>query len=164
MLIGLSLQCMCVNESFCVTGSDDGFVRLWPLDFKHVLLEAQHDGPVTAVDISMDCLRVLAATSTVCLYGFCVEIRSLGTILFEKSHLGWGWGLIQKVVCHIMVGYPVKYGCCRLTSWSEGFMGERKWELCPPCIAIGFDRLKPLALTCYCAEFDSCSVTCSPVC
>jgi len=71
-----------------VTGSDDGFVRLWPLDFKHVLLEAQHDGPVTAVDISMDCLRVLAATSTVCLYGFCVEIRSLGTILFEKSHLG----------------------------------------------------------------------------
>jgi len=66
-LTGLSLQCMCVNESFCVTGSDDGFVRLWPLDFKHVLLEAQHDGPVTAVDISMDCLRVVAATCTVCL-------------------------------------------------------------------------------------------------
>ena len=63
--VGLSLQCMCVNESFCVTGSDDGYVRLWPLDFKHVLLEAQHDGPVTAVDISMDCLRVLAATCTV---------------------------------------------------------------------------------------------------
>jgi len=58
---------MCVNESFSVTGSDDGYVRLWPLDFKHVLLEAQHDSPVTAVDISMDCLRVLAATCTVCL-------------------------------------------------------------------------------------------------
>ena len=62
---GLSVQCMCVNESFCVTGSDDGYVRLWPLDFKHVLLEAEHDGPVTAVDISVDCLRVLAATCTV---------------------------------------------------------------------------------------------------
>lgn len=66
MCIGLTLQCMSVNESFCVTGSDDGYVRLWPLDFKHVLLEAQHDGPVTGVDISIDCLRVLAATCTVC--------------------------------------------------------------------------------------------------
>lgn len=72
--IGLSLQCMCVNESFCVTGSDDGYVRLWPLDFKHVLLEAQHDGPVTGVDISIDCLRVLAATCTVCLS--CVPYNS----------------------------------------------------------------------------------------
>jgi len=61
------MQCMCVNESFCVTGSDDGYVRVWPLDFKHVLLEAQHDGPVTAVDISVDCLRVIAATCTVSL-------------------------------------------------------------------------------------------------
>jgi len=56
---------MCVNESFCVTGSDDGYLRVWPLDFKHVLLEAQHDGPVTGVDISNDCIKVLAATSTV---------------------------------------------------------------------------------------------------
>jgi WD40 repeat protein len=57
---------MCVNESFCVTGSDDGYLRIWPLDFKQVLLEAQHDGPVTGVDISNDCMRVLASTSTVC--------------------------------------------------------------------------------------------------
>ena len=28
LYVGLSLQCMCVNESFCVTGSDDGYVHL----------------------------------------------------------------------------------------------------------------------------------------
>ena len=37
---GLSLISITVNEAFCVTGSDDGFLRLWPLDFKHVYLEA----------------------------------------------------------------------------------------------------------------------------
>ena len=35
---------MCVNEAFCVTGSEDGFLRLWPLDFKHVYLEAGKHG------------------------------------------------------------------------------------------------------------------------
>ena len=37
---GIAVNAMCVNESFCVTGSDDGFLRLWPLDFKTVFLEA----------------------------------------------------------------------------------------------------------------------------
>ena len=31
---------MCMNEAFCVTGSDDGYLRLWPLDFAQVYLEA----------------------------------------------------------------------------------------------------------------------------
>ena len=38
--VGISINSMCVNEAFCVTGSDDGFLRLWPLDFKSVYLEA----------------------------------------------------------------------------------------------------------------------------
>lgn len=60
-----------------MTGSDDGYLRLWPLDFKHVLLEAQHDGPVTAVDISNDCMRVLAATSSVsCTSSILLSLRS----------------------------------------------------------------------------------------
>ncbi len=37
---GLSINSLTVNEAFCVTGSDDGFLRLWPLDFKQVYLEA----------------------------------------------------------------------------------------------------------------------------
>ena len=44
---GIAINCMCVNEAFCVTGSEDGFLRLWPLDFKHVYLEAgKHEGTV----------------------------------------------------------------------------------------------------------------------
>jgi len=37
---GLGINSLCVNESFCATGSDDGILRLWPLDFSTVFLEA----------------------------------------------------------------------------------------------------------------------------
>ena len=48
-----------------MTGSDDGFLRLWPLDFANVYLEAEHEGPVTAVDFSADGLKILAGTASV---------------------------------------------------------------------------------------------------
>lgn len=51
-----------------MTGSDDGFLRLWPLTFREVYLEAEHEGPVTAVDISADGSRILAGTTTVSIY------------------------------------------------------------------------------------------------
>ena len=56
-----------------MTGSDDGFLRLWPLDFKHVYLEAEHEGPVTAVDVSTDGVKILAGTSTVCMVFILLE-------------------------------------------------------------------------------------------
>lgn len=62
---GIAINSMAVNETFCVTGSDDGFLRLWPLDFAHVYLEAEHEGPVTAVNFSSDGLKILAGTATV---------------------------------------------------------------------------------------------------
>ena len=37
---GIALNALSVNEAFCVTGSHDGFLRLWPLDFSSVYLEA----------------------------------------------------------------------------------------------------------------------------
>ena len=37
---GLRLNSLSVNDSFCATGSDDGILRLWPLDFSTVFLEA----------------------------------------------------------------------------------------------------------------------------
>ena len=42
--VGVCVNSMCVNEAFCVTGSDDGFLRLWNLDFKQIFLEAEHEG------------------------------------------------------------------------------------------------------------------------
>lgn len=37
---GVSINSIYANDTFCVTGSSDGFLRVWPLDFKHVYLEA----------------------------------------------------------------------------------------------------------------------------
>lgn len=62
---GIAINSMAINETFCVTGSDDGYLRLWPLDFAHVYLEAEHEGPVTAVDFSSDGLKILAGTALV---------------------------------------------------------------------------------------------------
>ena len=62
-----------------MTGSDDGFLRLWPLDFAHVYLEAEHEGPVTAVDFSSDGLQILAGTSTVCTMNSFLTIIHLQT-------------------------------------------------------------------------------------
>ena len=62
---GIAINSLSINETFCVTGSDDGFLRLWPLDFANVYLEAEHEGPVTAVDFSADGLKILAGTASV---------------------------------------------------------------------------------------------------
>nr|KAG5713870.1 hypothetical protein BaRGS_024497 [Batillaria attramentaria] len=56
---GLAITSISMNETFCATGSEDGYLRLWPLDFAHVYLEAEewfslmnmriHKGVVTGV-------------------------------------------------------------------------------------------------------------------
>ena len=63
-----------VNEAFCVTGSEDTYLRVWPLDFSEFFMEAKHEGTVCAVDISPDGLKVVCGT----LYG------SLGVL--DKSN------------------------------------------------------------------------------
>lgn len=34
-----AINCMLVSEGLCVTGSDDKYLRVWPLDFSDFLLE-----------------------------------------------------------------------------------------------------------------------------
>ena len=51
-----------VTEGYCVTGSDDCFLRVWPLDFTEYLLEARHEGPVVSVDISADRFSIVCGT------------------------------------------------------------------------------------------------------
>uniref|UniRef100_A0A7S2SIF6 CFA20 domain-containing protein n=1 Tax=Mucochytrium quahogii TaxID=96639 RepID=A0A7S2SIF6_9STRA len=53
---------MSVNEGFCVTGSEDTYVRVWPLDFSDYFLEAKHEAPVCSVDVSSDGLQILIGT------------------------------------------------------------------------------------------------------
>jgi WD40 repeat protein len=69
-----SIFSIACNEAFCVTGSEDKFLRVWPLDFSEFVMEAKHEGTVCSVDISADGLRVVCGT----LYG------SLGVL--DKSN------------------------------------------------------------------------------
>ncbi|KAK6171134.1 hypothetical protein SNE40_019389 [Patella caerulea] len=81
---GICINSMFVSEAFCVTGSDDGFLRLWPLDFANVYLEAEHEGPVTAVNLSSDGMKILAGTITGNLGILDVSTRGYTTIM--RSH------------------------------------------------------------------------------
>ena len=44
--VGVAINALCVHEAFCVTGSEDGLLRLWPLDFSSVFMEAGGPAPV----------------------------------------------------------------------------------------------------------------------
>lgn len=79
---GVAITSLALHEGFYVTGSADGFVRLWPVDFEHVTMETgingthnytklilcilDHDSPVIAVGVARDGLQILTATN-VCL-------------------------------------------------------------------------------------------------
>ncbi|XP_073345853.1 WD repeat-containing protein 90 [Pagrus major] len=81
---GIAINSISVSSSFCCTGSEDGFLRLWPLDFSAVFLEAEHEGPVSVVSVSSDSLQVLAGTSTGNL-GF-LDVSSRGYNTLMRSH------------------------------------------------------------------------------
>ena len=52
-----------VSEGFCVTASDDKFVRVWPTDFSDFFLEVEHDSPVTNMSLSHDGLQIAVGTT-----------------------------------------------------------------------------------------------------
>ncbi|XP_040924451.1 WD repeat-containing protein 90 [Betta splendens] len=81
---GIAINSISVTSSFCATGSEDGFLRLWPLDFSAVFLEAEHEGPVSLVSASSDSLQVLASTSTGNLGYLDVSSRGYNTLM--RSH------------------------------------------------------------------------------
>ncbi|GBG26317.1 WD repeat-containing protein 90 [Hondaea fermentalgiana] len=57
------IHALTVNEGFCVTASEDQHVRVWPLDFADFFLEARHESPVGAVDVSPDGLKILTSST-----------------------------------------------------------------------------------------------------
>ncbi|XP_032430829.1 WD repeat-containing protein 90 isoform X2 [Xiphophorus hellerii] len=83
---GIPINSISVSSSFCATGTVDGFLRLWTLDFSAVILEAEHEGPVTVVSVSFDSLQVLSATSTGNLGYLDVSSRGYNTLM--RSHTG----------------------------------------------------------------------------
>uniref|UniRef100_A0A674I4X1 WD repeat-containing protein 90 n=1 Tax=Terrapene triunguis TaxID=2587831 RepID=A0A674I4X1_9SAUR len=81
---GIAINSISVSSTFCATASEDGYVRLWPLDFSAVFLEAEHEGPVSSVSISPDNLKVLCTTSTGNLGYLDVQSRGYNTLM--RSH------------------------------------------------------------------------------
>ncbi len=52
-----------LSSGFCITGSEDCYLRVWPLDFTEFSIEAKHEGVLLSLDISLDALRVACGTS-----------------------------------------------------------------------------------------------------
>lgn len=57
-----AIYSIAIDQAFCVTGSEDQFLRLWALDFNQFLMEAKHEGTVCSVDLSADGLKVACGT------------------------------------------------------------------------------------------------------
>ncbi|RLN57507.1 hypothetical protein BBJ28_00020098 [Nothophytophthora sp. Chile5] len=79
-----SINCLSVNEGFCVTGSDDGFLRVWPLDFTDFFLEAQHEAGVSSVDVSADGMKVLVGSRNSAIGVLDISDQRYATVL--RSH------------------------------------------------------------------------------
>eukprot|EP00210_Caulerpa_lentillifera_P006723 g6425.t1 len=59
-----AINCLAMSEGYCAIGSDDCFLRIWPLDFHDYLLQAENDSPVTSVSLSTDGLNICIGTES----------------------------------------------------------------------------------------------------
>ena len=76
-----AILALAVNEAFCATGSQDGYLRIWPVDFSEFLIEAKHDTGVCAVDISYDAMEILCGTTGGAIGVLNVQNKEYKTIL-----------------------------------------------------------------------------------
>ncbi|KAM6407489.1 WD repeat-containing protein 90 [Rhynochetos jubatus] len=81
---GIAINSISISSTFCATGSEDGYLRLWPLDFTAVVLEAEHEAPVSSVSISLDSRKVLCTTTTGNLGYLDIQSRDYNTLM--RSH------------------------------------------------------------------------------
>ena len=66
------------TNNFCITGSNDGYVRVWSTDFSQVYMEAKHDQAICGLCTSPDQTRILISTVS----------GSLGVLnLVSKEHI-----------------------------------------------------------------------------
>ncbi|XP_032560024.1 WD repeat-containing protein 90 isoform X1 [Chiroxiphia lanceolata] len=100
---GIAINSISMSLTFCATGSEDGYVRLWPLDFSAVVLEAEHEAPVSSVCISPDSRKVLCSTAAGSLGYVDIQSRDYNTLM--RSHkapvLGFSVGGIRKQIATV---------------------------------------------------------------
>ncbi|XP_071943850.1 WD repeat-containing protein 90-like [Antedon mediterranea] len=162
---GIPLNCMYVNDTFCATGSDDGMLRLWPLDFSSVYLEAEHEGPVTAVSISSNGLRILAGTATGNIGVLDVSTRSYTTLM--RSHtdqvLSFAFDPLHRNIATVSHDHTIRVWDVQTLQQLYDFSTPQecpcaiKYHPSLQCFACGFDsgcvRVFNIASTSLVAEY-----------
>ncbi|NXQ04967.1 WDR90 protein, partial [Vidua macroura] len=83
---GIAINSISMSLTFCATGSEDGYMRLWLLDFSAAVLEAEHEASVSSVCISPDSHKVLSTTAAGTLGYLDVQARDYNTLM--RSHEG----------------------------------------------------------------------------
>eukprot|EP00002_Diphylleia_rotans_P027250 TRINITY_DN5458_c0_g1_i4.p1 TRINITY_DN5458_c0_g1~~TRINITY_DN5458_c0_g1_i4.p1 ORF type:complete len:980 (-),score=137.24 TRINITY_DN5458_c0_g1_i4:162-3101(-) len=73
-----------VSDSYCVTGSGDRLLRLWPLDFSDYILEAEHEDSIVSCIMSDDGTKVFVGSS----HGTigCLDTLTQSHETFLRSH------------------------------------------------------------------------------
>ena len=89
-----AILALAVNEAFCATGSKDGYLRIWPVDFSEFLIEAKHDTGVCAVDISYDAMDILCGTLGGSLGILNVQNKEYKTILRSPPNI------VKQLILH----------------------------------------------------------------
>ena len=57
------IKCIAAATGYVATGAADGCLRLWPLDFSDVLMQAKHDAAVTGAVITNDGMQIYTMTA-----------------------------------------------------------------------------------------------------
>ncbi|KAK9840850.1 hypothetical protein WJX84_006024 [Apatococcus fuscideae] len=104
---------LALHEGFCVTASDDRFLRIWPLDFSDFLLEAEHEAPPhLAVGSAEGRLRVFDTSTRAVIQEMSQHHTPIVAVCYQPSgqrlfSLGMDGGLCVYSTARLYI--PVQY-------------------------------------------------------
>lgn len=110
----LSICSISVSAGFCVTGSQDQYIRVWPLDFSEFFLEAQHESIIISLDISLDGLKVACGTSANSLSILDLTTQNYKTLL--RSHSDTILSLQYQEENHLLLSLSKD---CTIRIWDD---------------------------------------------
>lgn len=121
------ITALAINDAFCVTGSEDGFVRVWPIDFSEFLIEAKHDSAVMSIDIAFDALEIICGTENGSIGSLNIQTKQYKTILRSPP------GKVYSMSAHPTGNYlyTIEEGCA-----------VRVWDIEGKCESFHFSSPK----------------------
>ena len=79
------MRCVVPAGGLCVTGGDDGYLRVWPLDWSQFHIETCLDSPVLQVDVSRDALFMAMLNKDLCVSVLDFQTRELRPVLHAHT-------------------------------------------------------------------------------